>query len=89
MRFTVLLALWALLSGCLFEEEWTAFVYPDANNLLVHSEAGPFASFAECQAAAIGTLRGKGLASVGDYECGLNCKYDPEWQASTCEETRK
>lgn len=89
MRFTVLLAFAAVLPGCFFEEEWMAFVYPNANDLSVHIELGPFRNFAECQAAAIGNLRGKGLAKTGDYECGLDCEYDPDWQASICAETRK
>jgi len=88
MRFLIGAFMLAALSGCLFEEEWTAFVYPNMHDLSSHQEFGPFSSFQDCQVAAINNLRGRGLAAKGDYECGLNCEYSPEWQTRICEETR-
>lgn len=89
MRLFCGLAALLVLSGCFAEEKWTAFVYPNAYDLSVHSEYGPYNSFEKCQAVAIGTLRSQGKARTGSYECGLNCEYKPEWQASMCKETRK
>jgi len=88
MRFIYAVLTLSLLTGCFFEEEWTAYVYPDANDLSRSQQYGPFSSFEDCQIAAINNLRGRGLATKGDYECGLNCEYKPEWQTSICEETR-
>lgn len=88
MRLFFAALMLALLPGCLFQEEWTAFVYPNANDLSSHQEFGPFSSFPDCQVAAINNLRGRGLATKGDYECGLNCEYNAEWRTRICEETR-
>lgn len=88
MRFIYGALALSLLSGCFFDEEWTAFVYPNAQDLSEHQEFGPFSSFEDCQIAAIHNLRSRGLAMKGDYECGLNCEYKQEWQTSICEETK-
>lgn len=88
MRFLLGAFILAALPGCFFDDEWTAFVYPNAHDLSVHQEFGPFSSFEDCQIAAINNLRGRGLAMKGDYECGLNCTYNPEWRTRICEETR-
>lgn len=67
---------------------WTAFVYEDATNLYKAETLTGFKSFEACQQAAIATLRSYPNPDAGDYECGRKCRWDSDYQAHICKETR-
>ncbi len=69
------------------KDQWTAYVY-ETSNLDAYYQLGPFETFEACQESAISALRGTGRAGVGTYECGLNCRRDPNIDLNICEETR-
>ena len=94
----VALAVLVLLGGCSKQPEtWTAFVYPPGRSLAAEDASraifGYYGSFEQCQSASIGALRQ--LASenqsedFGNYECGVGCRYEKEWDMYVCKETRK
>jgi len=76
-------------SSCGKPDEWRGWVYPTAADLTRSIELGTFTNFEACQEAAIGALRTLNAASVGDYECGLNCRWDERLAINVCRETRK
>lgn len=82
-------ALAALASCSGGREEWRGWVYPSAADLTVSLELGTFTNFEACQATAIANLRALGRATEGDYECGLNCRWDARLGVNVCKETRK
>tara|TARA_B100001123_G_scaffold359866_1_gene415575 strand:- start:1257 stop:1847 length:591 start_codon:yes stop_codon:yes gene_type:complete len=77
-----------------FEEEWSAILYPDSENLLESELVGISDSLAQCRSMI--QVRASELniiPSQYDYECGLNCElvpsvfpevFGPMWE---CEET--
>ena len=65
-------------------DEWSGFVYPDADDLTNHLEIGEFESLGECSQAAQSRIRNEGWRNA-DYECGSNCR--PFGTQSLCEET--
>lgn len=85
-----------VLGGC-SGSTWTAFVYPDINNIPNADEVqnftiGHFNSFEECQVAAIDRVNNH-RATTGrqaDYQCGYKCSYREEMGGLLiCKETRK
>jgi hypothetical protein len=85
IRFLVAGAMLLALGGCAKKDDWTAFVFPDQNNIPSAADVegyvqGKYASFAACQAGAIASLRvsNEQAGTVGDYECGFKCTNRPE-----------
>lgn len=79
----------ALLLGCDDRpKEWTAWVYPNANDLTFSESLVGFKSFEQCQEAAIGKLRSYSKPDAGTYECGYMCRYEPRFGTNVCKETR-
>ena len=86
-----------LLSGCSSGSDWTAFVYPDIENIPNADQAqnytiGNYNTFGECQIAAIERLRSNYTASgrQGDYQCGYKCtRHNDFGGLLICKETRK
>ena len=70
-------------------EEWEGFVYPNKNDLTTHRNIGVFNSLEECRAAATATLQGLNALGRGDYECGLNCRYEEGFTVKICEATER
>lgn len=56
------------------EGEWEGFVYPNRDDLTVHTNIGIFASLEACRGAARDILSTISSIERGDYECGLNCE---------------
>ena len=84
---TFLLAL--LLAGCDDRpKEWTAWIYPNAPDLMVSERIEGFTTFESCQQAAINRMRQLPNPDRADYECGYRCRYDPKSDISICKETR-
>ena len=75
-----------VLASCFHEEMWSGWVYPDKANLLVDRPIGNYPSLGACRSAAKRMIAQEGWETA-DYECGLNCKYDAEWEIHICEET--
>ena len=70
------------------KDEWEGFVYPDANDLLIHQNLGVFPSLTECRYAALYRLAELNASETGTYECGLNCRFEDGWETlKICEET--
>ena len=86
-----LLALAVLfLSGCDARPDyWTAWVYPNKNNLAVSQMTPGFASFELCQRAAIDQLRRLPDPDGGDYECGHKCQQLDGMSGYQCATIRK
>jgi len=70
-------------------EEWTGFAYPNKNNLTTHIKVGEFETLQHCRDATLKYLSSLNAIYKGDYKCGLNCEFKPEWQTNVCEETKK
>lgn len=94
----IILALIALaLVGCSKSNQWTAFVYPNIDEIPGPDKSqeymiGNFKTFDECQVAAIGQIRINKSTSEkqGAYICGLNCTNRKNFgNLLICEETRK
>lgn len=85
------------LSSCSSEKEWTAFVYPDIENIPSADQTenyiiGKFDSFESCQQAAIDQVRfnDEQTGKQGDYQCGSNCQHKEEFGGLLiCEEIKK
>ncbi|RLK56228.1 hypothetical protein BCL79_0611 [Stenotrophomonas rhizophila] len=102
-RLIATIALTLLFSGCKSEPEvWTAFVYPPGQSLAAEDAHraiyGRFSTFEDCQSAAIGSLRQHQNAltdeqtdelGMGEYECGVGCRYESQYDLYMCKETRK
>lgn len=102
-RLTATTAILLLLAGCNREPEvWTAFVYPPGRSLAAEDAQraiyGRFSTFEDCQSAAFGSLRQHLEAltdeqtdelGMGDYECGVGCRYESQYDLYMCKETRK
>lgn len=87
-----------VLCGCNgSNSDWTAFVYPDIENIPGPEEAqnytiGNYSSFDECQVAAIGRLRMNDAQSgkSGDFMCGYKCSHRENLGGLLiCEDKRK
>lgn len=90
MRSVMTVAILALaLASCGRPDEWRGWVYPSANDLTRSIELGTFTNFEACQEAALRALRTLEATKVGDYECGLNCRWDDSMGINICKETRK
>lgn len=84
------------LSGC-SGTDWTAFVFPDIQNIPNSEEVqnytiGTYRTFEECQEASIDRIRSTYAATnrQGDYECGYKCsRRDDLGGMVICKETRK
>lgn len=69
--------------------EWTASVYPNANNPALAVTMQGFSSFEQCQEAAIGMLRSFEKPDEGGYSCGRMCRWDPLMRSNVCKEIRR
>lgn len=86
-----------LLSGCSGSGDWTAFVYPDIENIpnadkVQNYTIGNYRTFEACQAAAIERVRNNYAASQrqGDFQCGYKCSRREDFGGLLiCKETRK
>lgn len=68
--------------------QWDLFFYRNAGDLTVHEELRGFTSFEHCEAAAEYALKLRCPEGGGTFECGYQCRYDPEMQINVCKETR-
>lgn len=98
MKYIIsLILLIIVLSGCSSEKEWTAFVYPDIEDIPSPDQAenyivGKHDTFESCQQAAINLLRYNNEQSgkQGDYQCGYECTHKKEYgNLLVCEEMKK
>jgi hypothetical protein len=77
----------AAVAGC-SPDRFEANVYPDGQNLMKDVRAGTFATLEECRAASLRLLAEHGALESGDYECGKNCRDEPDFPGiRVCEET--
>ncbi len=94
-RLGILIAV--TLIGCSQPDEWSAFVYPDIDNMPgpEHSGnyiAGKFKTFEACQVAAIDHMRinQSNTGKQGAFVCGLNCEPNKDFgNLLVCKEKRK
>ena len=85
------------LGGCSSGSDWTAFVYPNIENIpnadqVQNFTIGNYPTFEECQVAAINRVRNNYSTSgrQGDYQCGYKCTVREEYGGLLiCKETRK
>lgn len=89
MKGLIAAALAMALASCGRPDEWRGWAYPSSADLTRSVELGTFTNFEACQAAAIGALQAMGREAEGDYECGLNCRWDQSMAINVCKETRK
>lgn len=96
MRSILAVGVTLAISAC-SDSNWTAFVYPDIENIpnadqVQNFTIGNYKTFEECQEAAIGRMRSNYATTgkQGDYQCGLNCSHRDELGGLLiCKETRK
>ena len=58
-------------------DEWHGFVYP--GGAFNSRDIGTFPSLEACRSAARAYLHQVNASGVGDYECGLNCRVQPDY----------
>jgi hypothetical protein len=95
VRSLLLIGLLAL-CGC-SGTDWTAFVYPDIENIPNAGEVqnytiGNYSTFEECQVAAIDRTRSNYASTnlQGDYQCGYKCSHREDIGGMfICKETHK
>ena len=68
------------------DDVWSAYVYPNANDLMVDHFAGEFSTLENCRDAAKTMIEINGWTNA-DYECGLNCEPWEGTSINVCEET--
>jgi hypothetical protein len=71
------------------EERWEGFVYPDKSELTIHKNIGEFKSLESCRSAAQNKLIQISSLERGDYECGLNCEFNSNYDMNVCKETKR
>lgn len=97
LLYSMLTFLSLALTSCIETSKWTAFVYPDMNNIpkageVQHYIIGEFNTFEQCQSAAIGKLKYiyETTGKYGDFECGYKCSIRDEYGGLfMCKEDRK
>ena len=77
-----------LLTGCSFTQEWTAFYYPDKNDVGNSSKWKTQSGFKTVEDCRSWVMQTAGDNTTFDYECGLNCKID-ESGLNICKKTIK
>lgn len=89
--------LFFLLLGCSSGAEWTAFVYPDIDDIpnadkVQNFTIGNYRTFEECQIVAIERVKHNYSSSnrQGDFQCGYKCSIREDIDGMLiCKETRK
>jgi hypothetical protein len=84
-------------SGCSKPDDWTAFVYPDIDNMPGSEQSenyiiGKFETFEACQIGAIDRMRTNQnqTGKQGAYVCGLNCTHNEKFgNLLVCKEKHK
>ncbi len=94
MKKTSILTIFLIfvLGGCFggdTKQEWTSLIYPDKNNSKRSKKHAVFATLEECKKGSIEELKKLGLEESGDYQCGLNCKYNEGMKVDICEKVTK
>jgi transcriptional regulator with XRE-family HTH domain len=71
----------------LFPQRWEGYAYPSRADLTNSFSVGEYQTLDDCRAACISRLDRANWTESGDFECGLNCR----WQGSirVCQETSK
>lgn len=69
------------------KDVWKGHLYPNLSNLQDNIYIGDYPSFDACRDTALTILRRTEWISTGSYECGLNCRYEKEWDTYICKET--
>mgnify|MGYP005857644175 CR=1 FL=1 len=79
-----------LLSGCFGgekENKWTAFIYPDKEDMKKNIKSPvTFATLEECKQVYISEIKKQNLEGIATFKCGLNCKYHDGMKLEICEE---
>ncbi|MDH3693780.1 MAG: hypothetical protein OER96_04325 [Gammaproteobacteria bacterium] len=88
VRVYVILLL-GLLTGCSQPSTWSGSINPNRQDLTDWVSLGLFESRIGCEAVAIDVLARLGALTKGDYECGLNCRRDPQYSLLVCDATEK
>jgi len=95
MKKTILISILSIfvLSGCFGQsssnQEWTSLIYPDKNNQKRSKKNGIYKTLEECRKSSLAELDRLNLISIGDYQCGLNCKYHEGMKTDICEKLSK
>ncbi len=77
IRFlSIVLCVWAFVACG--QQTWTGTIYPDRVNLTRSETIGTFDSLESCRRACQSRLADRGATFSGDYECGLDCKPNPD-----------
>jgi hypothetical protein len=69
----------AVLAGCSKHTVWTGLVYENKAWMVEGTIVGIYETLEDCRTASRAKLGALGWAN-GDYECGMNCKPDPQTQ---------
>lgn len=84
-RMIVVCAALMALTGCAKKDDWTAFVFPNRDDMPLAPEVekyiqGKYSSFDECQSAAVAAVRqsDERTGLTGDYDCGFKCTIRPD-----------
>jgi hypothetical protein len=79
-----------LLNGCFGkkkEEKWTAFIYPNKEDVKKNIKSPmTFGSLEECKQTSILEIKNQKLEKIAFFKCGLNCTYHEGMKVEVCEE---
>ena len=77
----------AVMAAAIAKDVWKGHVYPNSSDLRDNIYIGDYPSFDVCRDTAINILRRTEWIATGAFECGLNCRYEEEWDMYICKET--
>lgn len=79
-----------LLNGCfgkVKEEKWTAFIYPNKEDVKKNVKSPmTFGTLEECKKASILEIKNQNLEGIAFFKCGLNCTYHEGMKMEICEQ---
>jgi len=87
VRYFILVLTLVFLNGC--GDSWKGWIYTDKTDLTHSISIGEFNTLEECRKSARDELSDHNALYSGDYECGLNCKYNSAMDINVCEDTVK
>lgn len=89
MKHLLLIPVLFVLVGCNNPDNWTAFYYPQKDDLSIYTKQSGLIDFEACRDYIWNLSEERDADGEYDYECGKNCELDLALETYICEETIK